>query len=462
MSTTTSEPAVRGRHSPHERALRNGLGALALVNLVIGVWMVVAPASFVDNVGPFGEPNDHYVRDLATWYLSYAGVLTVAVGTRSWRVPVLVFGVAQGVLHSSTTSSTSATPIRSAWDLQHRLARRADRRDALAALDGARRRGTGDGAMRVFVAGATGAIGKPLLDRLQDAGHQVAALARSDAKARALRERGVEPHVADALDPAALARAVSHARPEVVVNQLTALPANIDPRKYEQALGPTNVLRREAGPALARALPKPGPPDRRPERLLHARPVGADGPRRGRAAVPRSAEAGPRGGHRDDDARAGDARHAGDRGRRAALRLLLRRRAVLAQRRDAKEIARRRMPVVGSGEGRFSFIHVEDAADATVAALDHGAPGVYNVTDDEPALQREWVREVARLIGAPKPMHVPLWLARLAAGPMARGAVELRGASNAKARRELGWAPARPDWRAGFAEEFGAGETARA
>ncbi len=99
MTTTTSEPAVRGRHSPHERALRNGLGALALVNLVIGVWMVVAPASFVDNVGPFGEPNDHYVRDLATWYLSYAGVLTVAVGTRSWRVPVLVFGVAQGVLH---------------------------------------------------------------------------------------------------------------------------------------------------------------------------------------------------------------------------------------------------------------------------------------------------------------------------------------------------------------------------
>ena len=79
MTTTTSEPAVRGTHSPHERALRNGLGALALVNLVIGVWMVVAPASFVDNVGPFGEPNDHYVRDLATWYLSYAGVLTVAV-----------------------------------------------------------------------------------------------------------------------------------------------------------------------------------------------------------------------------------------------------------------------------------------------------------------------------------------------------------------------------------------------
>ena len=99
MTTTTSEPAVRGRHSPHERALRNGLGALALVNLVIGVWMVVAPASFVDNVGPFGEPNDHYVRDLATWYLSYAGVLIVAVGSRSWRVPVLVFGVAQGVLH---------------------------------------------------------------------------------------------------------------------------------------------------------------------------------------------------------------------------------------------------------------------------------------------------------------------------------------------------------------------------
>jgi len=317
--------------------------------------------------------------------------------------------------------------------------------------------------MRVFVAGATGAIGRPLLDRLQDAGHQVAALARSDAKARALRERGVEPHIADALDAVALARAVADARPEVVVNQLTALPANIDPRKYEQALGPTNVLRREAGPALARAaadagarrivaqsvcfmLDPSGPMVRDEDAPLYLDPPK---PVREAVAAMTTLEQATLGtpGIEGVVLRYGFFYGAGQFSRSGAT---------------AKEIARRRMPVVGSGEGRFSFIHVEDAADATVAALDHGAPGIYNVTDDAPALQREWVREVARLIGAPKPMHVPLWLARLAAGPMARGAVELRGASNAKARRELGWAPARPDWRAGFAEEFGAGETARA
>jgi nucleoside-diphosphate-sugar epimerase len=120
-----------------------------------------------------------------------------------------------------------------------------------------------------------------------------------------------------------------------------------------------------------------------------------------------------------------------------------------------EDIRKRRMPIVGSGEGRFSFIHVDDAAAATVRALDHGAPGVYNVTDDEPAQQREWVLEMARILDAPKPRRVPLWLGRLFAGPMASGAVSLRGASSDKARRELGWAPSRPDWRAGFAEVFG-------
>ena len=104
-----------------------------------------------------------------------------------------------------------------------------------------------------------------------------------------------------------------------------------------------------------------------------------------------------------------------------------------------EDIRKRRMPVVGSGEGRFSFVHVDDAAAATVLALDHGAPGIYNVADDQPAQQREWVRELARILDAPKPRRVPLWLGRLFAGPMALGAVSLRGASNAKAKRELGW-----------------------
>ena len=102
------------------------------------------------------------------------------------------------------------------------------------------------------------------------------------------------------------------------------------------------------------------------------------------------------------------------------------------------DIRKRRMPVLGSGEGRFSFVHVDDAADATVCALDRGAAGIYNIADDEPALQREWVREIARVSHGPKPFHLPLWVGRLAAGPMALGSVSLRGASNAKARRDLG------------------------
>jgi nucleoside-diphosphate-sugar epimerase len=121
----------------------------------------------------------------------------------------------------------------------------------------------------------------------------------------------------------------------------------------------------------------------------------------------------------------------------------------------AEDVRRRRLPVVGSGEGRFSFVHVDDAAAATVLALDRGAPGIYNVTDDEPARQGDWVPELARILGVKPPRHVPLWLARIAAGPMADGAVSLRGASNGKARSELGWTPDRADWRAGFAEVFG-------
>jgi nucleoside-diphosphate-sugar epimerase len=121
----------------------------------------------------------------------------------------------------------------------------------------------------------------------------------------------------------------------------------------------------------------------------------------------------------------------------------------------AEDLRRRRLPIVGSGEGRFSFVHVDDAAAATVLALAHGAPGIYNVTDDEPVPQREWVPRLARILETRPPRHVPLWLAKLVAGPMALGAVSLRGADNAKARHELSWTPARATWREGFAEVFG-------
>jgi nucleoside-diphosphate-sugar epimerase len=121
------------------------------------------------------------------------------------------------------------------------------------------------------------------------------------------------------------------------------------------------------------------------------------------------------------------------------------------------QVRKRRMPVVGDGGGRTSFLHVDDAAAATVQALDHGAPGIYNIVDDEPVTYRDHLPEFARLLGAKPPRRVPTWPVRLVAGRVAVQAVtEQRGASNAKAKRELGWRPRYPSWRAGFAAEFGA------
>ena len=122
---------------------------------------------------------------------------------------------------------------------------------------------------------------------------------------------------------------------------------------------------------------------------------------------------------------------------------------------STEDVRRRRLPIVGKGSGVFSFIHVDDAADATVAAVERGAPGVYNVTDDEPAPMGEWVPVFARAAGAKPPRRVPVWLARLVAGKdVSNFAVSLRGASNEKAKRELGWRPAHPSWRSGFAESL--------
>lgn len=310
--------------------------------------------------------------------------------------------------------------------------------------------------MRVFLAGASGAIGRPLLHHLLEAGHDVVALARSEERAAGLRAAGAEAAIADALDPAALTAAITGARPEVVVNQLTALPAVIRPRHYAEDLAATNELRRKAYPVVAQAAAAAGA--RRVISQSVAFMLDPSGPWVGDESSPL---------HRDPPASTADAV--------AAMRVL--EDATLntpgvegvvlrygffygagqfaPDGAMAADIRRRRMPVVGSGDGRFSFIHVDDAAAATVRALDHGAPGIYNVTDDEPVPQREWVPGLAGIMGAKAPRHVPLWLAKLIAGPMALGAVSLRGAANGKARRELGWEPARPTWREGFSEVFG-------
>lgn len=310
--------------------------------------------------------------------------------------------------------------------------------------------------MKVFVAGATGAIGRPLLDRLVAAGHEVTATTRSAERAEGLRACGAEAVVVDALDAGALRAAVLAARPEVVVNQLTALPHRIDPRHYARDLEATNRLRREAAPVLAAAAAETGARRvvaqsisfiQRPEGppvLDEEAPAWTDAPPALRAGV--------------DGALALERATLGAPGIEGVV---LRYgffygpgSAYGPGGSVAEDVARRRLPIVGSGAGCFSFVHVDDAAAATVLALDHGAPGIYAITDDEPIAQRDWVPVLAEALGARAPRRVPGWLARLIAGPVAGQAEHLRGASNAKARAELGWVPAHPSVRSGFAEVF--------
>jgi nucleoside-diphosphate-sugar epimerase len=307
--------------------------------------------------------------------------------------------------------------------------------------------------MKVFLAGATGAIGRPLVDRLLAAGHDVVGTTRTDERAARLRAAGAEPVVLDALDADALRAAVLAARPDVVVNELTDLSAPMDTRRYARWLASTTRLRTEATRTLTDAARDAGsrrivvqsvtfvtepagpwvldedapfittmPELSEPVAAMERAVVTAEGIeglvlRYGYFYGPGTAFA-PGGQH-------------------------------------AELIRKRRLPVVGSGEGHWSFVHVDDAAAATVLALDNGERGVLNVCDDEPSPLREWLPGVAELMGAPAPRRAPAWLAKLLAGPIAvHTAVAMRGASNARAREQLGWAPARPTWREGFAEVF--------
>jgi nucleoside-diphosphate-sugar epimerase len=311
--------------------------------------------------------------------------------------------------------------------------------------------------MRVFVAGASGAIGRPLVRKLVEAGHEVTGTTRVDARAEEIRAAGARAAVVDVFDADALRAAMTDAGAEVVIHQLTALPDRLDMRKKDLYEG-TNRVRTEGTRNL----------------LDGARAAGA------RRFISQSiAFAYENVGSRvktEDDPLLRDAPVPFESGIRALREMES---AVLnAEGMDGlvlrygffygpgthygpegtmtKDVRRRRMPVVGKGTGVFSFIHVDDAADATVAAVERGGPGIYNVTDDEPAEMREWVPVLADAAGAKRPMRVPVWLARLVAGKQAGTfAADLRGASNEKAKRELGWRPAHPSWRSGFREVLG-------
>ena len=320
--------------------------------------------------------------------------------------------------------------------------------------------------MKVFVAGASGALGRQLVPELVADGHQVVAMTRTASKQDGLRALGARPVVADALDPEAVARVVGEAEPEVIVHQLTALsePTSASDMRHPErsfAVTMTNRLRTEATNHLLAA-----------GRAVGARRFVAQsyaGWRFARTGGPVQTEADPL-----------------DPNPPAALRpglasILHLERAVttikwgegLALRygsfygpgthislasdaQMATPIRKRRFPIVGDGGGVWSHVHIEDAAAATAAAVDHGQPGVYNIVDDDPAPVREWLPVLASALDAKPPRRVPRWLARLAAGEAATVMMtDVRGASNAKAKRELGWQPRYPSWRLGFVKGLG-------
>lgn len=311
--------------------------------------------------------------------------------------------------------------------------------------------------MRILVAGATGAIGRPLLRLLKERGHEVAGTTRRAERSELLRELGAEPVVFDALDAGAVQQTINRWRPEVIVNQLTALSAPPKPRRYMEWLEQTNRLRAEGTRNLAAAAAAAG------TRLLVSQSI---------AFAYDWSGTGPK--TEDDPLFQADMGFAPA---VAALRQLEQRTldtsglggvvlrygyfygpgtSYATDGELAELVRRRRFPVVGSGSGQFTFIHVEDAAAATVAVVERGKPGTFNVVDDEPAETRVWLPYYAQVLRAKAPRRVPLWLARMATSRfLAEVAVRQRGASNARIKTELEWTPRWTSWRQGFLEALG-------
>jgi nucleoside-diphosphate-sugar epimerase len=318
--------------------------------------------------------------------------------------------------------------------------------------------------MRILIAGATGAVGQRLVPMLLADGHEVVAMTRTPQKADRLRALGALPVVADALDRDAVTGAVAGAEPDVIVHQLTALQGTPDLRRFDRTFAQTNRLRteglrhlldagaaagarrliaasftgwpfaREGGPVKDEDAPlDPAPPKHQRASLRAIREleamVAGDGPGSARAAGLEGVVL----------------RYGGFYGPGTSLS---------ADGEVTELVRKRRLPVVGDGAGVSSFTHIDDAAGGVLAALAPGGPtGLFAIVDDEPARAADWIPALADALGAPPPRHVPAWLGRLAAGEVPVSMMTAsRGASNAKARRVLGWAPRWPTWREGFRE----------
>ena len=312
--------------------------------------------------------------------------------------------------------------------------------------------------MRILVAGASGAVGRSLLPLLVAVGHDVVGTTRSKGRAESIRSAGAEAAIVDVHDTDALRRVVTEARPEVVVNELTSLPEVLDYRDSE-ALAATNALRGQVGPVLAQIAADAGA-----HRLVvqsvafFYAPIGGLVKTEDEPLLEL-----PEGSPMAEGPPALRALEGSALGTQGIEGVVLRYgyfygpgTYYAADGSIAEQVRRRRFPIVGKGTGIFSFVHIEDAARATLIAVEGGPPGAYNVVDDEPAPLSEWLPAYAEAIGAKRPRRVPAFLARLIAGKDAAAmATVLRGASNEKAKQELGWEPKHPSWRQGFREALG-------
>jgi len=310
--------------------------------------------------------------------------------------------------------------------------------------------------MRVFVAGASGALGSRLVPQLIDAGHQVVGTHISPASAELVRTLGAEPVALDLLDANAVRKAVLDARPDAIIHEVTALSGATYGRNLNKTLAGTNRLRVEGTDALLAAARQAGTGRVVAQSFAPYRYAREGGPVKSEddpldaTTLPNTAETFAAMTHLEDAV----TEFGG-----IALRYGL----FYGAANDGliEPVRKRQFPIVGDGGGIMPFIHLDDAAAATVLALEHDTPAIYNIVDDEPAPAREWLPAMAEALGAKPPRKLPAWLAQLFAGKAnVVLATEARGASNAKAKRELGWTPRYRSWRQGFPATYSAGPVA--
>ncbi len=312
--------------------------------------------------------------------------------------------------------------------------------------------------MKVFLAGATGAIGRRLVPQLVEAGHEVIAMTRSKEKLGKLYELGAEPVLCDVFDAGWLGPVVARGEPDAVINELTDLPQSLNPRKLKEYYAANNRVRREGIANLLSAARGAGV-----RRFLvqgaaywYAPTGGAVKAEEAPLYLDAPAPIGPA---VQTIKEVEDAVLSADGIEGVVLRYGMFYGPGTWYAKDGdvgRQVRKRRYPMIGHGEGTFSFIHIDDAAAATVAALERARPGVYNVVDEEPATAAEWMPLYAEALGAKRPLRVPAFLARMIAGDaLVTWMLGLRGASNEKIKEELGWRPRYKSWRQGFFENPG-------